>query len=71
MMEEQKQQAKYIILKMERHQITGNADSPRSNTLSRAKKCALDCVDVIIDAVGPLDKHWRDVKKYIADYEVK
>lgn len=69
--EEQQQIAKYLILKMERHQVMGNADSPRSNSLTRAKKCALDCIDMIIDAVGPMDKHWKNVKKCVADYEVK
>ena len=64
-------QAKYIIMKMAHHQVPSHRDKDDSAQLSRSKRCALDVVDIIIDAIGPIDNTWHKVKKAVVDYNIK
>lgn len=61
-------QAKHLIMTMELYQVPGAQDLTVYAQTERAKKCALKICDIIIDALGPLEKHWRGVKKCVADY---
>lgn len=66
-------QAKYLVLKMNVHQVPGVRDTKKEGQIIRAKKCALDCIDIIIDTIHPfghMNEYWRKVKKCVADYAV-
>ena len=72
-MSEELAQAKHLVMKMAIHQIPGKKESHLSGQLTRAKKCALACIDIILDSVhpiGPMKDYWSKVKKHVIDGDI-